>query len=225
MCITADFFINFVGFYSWRPHQAFARPFLALMNLRRGPNLTQTCSRRIWSNCWLWLSKVQTGLKQKIEIESKAGLRKSERELRTEWLISSPGDSEYTSSVPVLSNSMVCIRQQIHCINPSEWEPWTRRPVSILMPWSTLVFIDLRHLFCRADLVLHWEDSDAVAQEIFSNVWYVLSFPRKVLRYYPGLSYMYMYRICSADILISNTCTPQKKHPIVHVTIYRRYPT
>jgi hypothetical protein len=73
---------------------------------------------------------------------------------------------------------------------------------------------DLQHL--RADLALHWEDSDTVAKEMFSNVCCCLTIMRTMLSliFSPlGLSDMYMYRICSADVLIipiANLRTPSR---------------
>jgi hypothetical protein len=52
-------------------------------------------------------------------------------------------------------------------------------------------------------MACHWEDSDSVAQEMFSNVCACVSNLRRYSHRRLGLSYMYMHCICCTDTMIN----------------------
>jgi len=59
-------------------------------------------------------------------------------------------------------------KQQIHRIHTNQRESRSRWTVGL--PLFQFMFSMLTYEYKSADMVCHWEDSDTVAQEMFSNV-------------------------------------------------------
>jgi hypothetical protein len=71
----------------------------------------------------------------------------------------------------------------------------------------------------RADMACHWEDSDTVIQELFSNVCHFSVYRRKLSAddlVLSGLSDMYMHRVCDTEHLTSFTDATHTMNKYIH---------